>query len=113
MFTVNYFCGFSVIKYTNRKPFWQVLATSTCQEGLWFVYFMTEVVFEKLRSEPAIPGLQGIALIHYTKAASKFWKKQYHKERTNANPTRTRSRWGAIANPMLKFLSSSTTKYDH
>ena len=47
------------------------------QEGLWFVWIWREhpqtqsnLVLEKPGIEPATPGLQGIALIHYTTGAS-------------------------------------------
>ena len=52
--------------------------TSTGREGVWFVYYMTGTpegstesgFMEKPGIEPATPGLQGIALIHYTTGAS-------------------------------------------
>ena len=62
------FCGFSM----GRNQYWAGRVYDLC------VYYMTGTpegstesgFMEKPGIEPATPGLQGIALIHYTKGAS-------------------------------------------
>ena len=64
------FCGFSM----GRNQYWAGRVYDLC------VYYMTGTpegstesgFMEKPGIEPATPGLQGIALIHYTTGAS-FW----------------------------------------
>ena len=60
------FCGFSM----GRNQYWAMGVYDMC------VYYMTgtlkaqpKVFFFKPGIEPATPGLQGIALIHYTTGA--------------------------------------------
>ena len=61
---INTFCGFSM----GRNQYWARRVYDLC------VYYMTGTpkgstesgFMEKLGIEPATPGLQGIALIHYT-----------------------------------------------
>ena len=60
----TFFCGFSM----GRNQYWAGRAYDLC------VYYMTRTpkgsnesgFMEKPGMEPATPGLQGIALIHYT-----------------------------------------------
>ena len=62
------FCGFSM----GRNQYWAGRVYDLC------VYYMTgtpegsteSCFMEKVGIEPATPGLQGIALIHYTTGAS-------------------------------------------
>ena len=66
--TKLFFCGFSM----GRNQYWAGRAYDLC------VYYMTGTpegstesgFMEKPGIEPATPGLQGIALIHYTTGAS-------------------------------------------
>ena len=68
------FCGFSM----GRNQYWAGKVYVLC------VYYMTGTpegstesgFMEKPGIEPATPGLQGIALIHYTTGAS-HWKTPY------------------------------------
>ena len=65
---INFFCGFSM----GRNKYWARRVYDLC------VYYMTgppegsteSGFMEKPRIEPATPGLQGIALIHYTTTPS-------------------------------------------
>ena len=65
------FCGFSM----GRNQYWAWRVYDLC------VYYMTGTpegstesgFMEKPGIEPATPGLQGIALIHYTTGASQKW----------------------------------------
>ena len=69
------FCGFSM----GRNQYWAGRVYDLC------VYYMTGTpegstesgFMEKPGIEPATPGLQGIALIHYTKAAIIWVKKTF------------------------------------
>ena len=69
------FCGFSM----GRNQYWAGRVYDLC------VYYMTGTpegstesgFMEKPGIEPATPGLQGIALIHYTTAASLKKKKNF------------------------------------
>ena len=69
-FGLKTFCGFSM----GSNQYWAGRVYDLC------VYYMTGTpegstesgFMEKPGIEPAIPGLQGIALIHYTTAASLF-----------------------------------------
>ena len=73
------FCGFSM----GRKQYWAGRVYDLC------VYYMTETpegsiesgFMEKPGIEPATPGLQGIALIHYTTGAkySRVYEQLAHK----------------------------------
>ena len=66
--TLENFCGFSM----GRNQYWAGRVYDLC------VYYMTGTpegstksgLMEKPGIEPATPGLQGIALIHYTTGAS-------------------------------------------
>ena len=66
------FCGFSM----GKNQYWAGRVYDLC------VYYMTGTpegstesgFMEKPGIEPATPGLQGIALIHYTTGASGYWQ---------------------------------------
>ena len=68
------FCGFSM----GRNQYWAGRVYNLC------VYYMTGTpegstesgFMEKPGIEPATPGLQGIALIHYTTAGCHLFAKQ-------------------------------------
>ena len=68
MITLSTFCGFSM----GRNQYWAGRVYDLC------IYYMTGTpegstesgFMEKPGIEPATPGLQGIALIHYTTGAS-------------------------------------------
>ena len=72
------FCGFSM----GRNQYWAGRVYDLC------VYYMTGTpegstesgFMEKPGIEPATPGLQGIALIHYTTGASRVLVAQSHRK---------------------------------
>ena len=82
------FCGFPWVETSTAGRVYDLCVYYMTEHPKahrkWFFMWFYGFFMEKPGTEPATPGLQGIALIHYTTGASLLWlslgRNQYRRE---------------------------------